>query len=163
MKPKDTDLKQVASEVSKMNPDNRTQHYMIEKEIGNNGTTRRAYKIKGLNRVIKIAVTEGAQNENYEEMQVWMKVKSTKDKNLFCPIRHKSKNFKWLIMDFAEPIRQNSGMLISEIKQSMFSRKVKKTVDKHYDVSKDNLGYHENLGTVIFDYPWGSHIEEYDL
>jgi hypothetical protein len=156
-------LQRVASEIIDMKPKDRVQHNMIEKEIGNNGTTRRAYKIKNLDKVIKIAVTEGAINENYEEMQVWMKVKSTPDRDFFCPIRHKAKSNEWLIMDFAQPIRDANGFWISEIKQEIFSRKIKKFIDQYYDISTDNLGKHKNLGTVIFDYPWGSHIQEYDL
>lgn len=84
------------------------------------------------------------------------KVKGTNDERLFAPIRDADhNNWKWLIMDYAEPMNVGESVIKSKI-QSM---KLKRAVENSYDVTIDNIGKHESYGTVVYDYPWAHELE----
>jgi hypothetical protein len=152
--------RRIADEISNMTHSERKDDDRIQ-PLNGDGSTRMAYRfLEGplKDKVIKIAMMGTARKENEDEMQTWMKVKDTPDRDLFCPIRDIDRtSHKWLIMDYAEPINVAKGVIKTKIQ----SAKLKRAVEDSYDITLDNIGNHRQHGTVIFDYPWAYNKERY--
>lgn len=155
------DGQRIAKEIGKMPPSERKEDDRIEC-LNGDGSTRMAYRfqkgpLKG--KVIKIAMMGTAREENKHKMQTWMKFKDTKDRQLFCPIRYADHNsYRWIVMDYAEPISGAAEALKSKI----HSVKLKRAAEDSYDITMDNIGKHKSHGIVIFDYPWAYDLEKYE-
>lgn len=152
--------RKIANEIAEMTHSEREKDDRVQ-SLNGNGSTRMAYRfLEGplKDKVIKIAMMGEAREENKDEMQTWMKIKDTQDRELFCPIRDVDrKSHKWLIMDYAEPINVAEGIIKTKIQ----SVKLKKAVEDSYDITLDNIGNHRRHGTVIFDYPWAYDSKKY--
>lgn len=151
---------EIADEISDMSHSERLNDERVTC-LNGDGSTRMAYRFNSgpaEGKVLKIAMLGSARGENEQEMQTWMKVKGTEHEQLFCPVRNTDrKSHKWLIMDYAD----QTGGLIGALKSKVHSVKLKSAVEDSYDITPDNLGVHEQYGTVIFDYPWAYDLEKY--
>lgn len=152
------------------NPNESLSNFSIDKntdglEFIGKGRHREVYRItsdrfgeRNRGRVLKFGVSEVGCRANQHEFETWMVVKSTDLHKHFCPIRHKSSDYTYIIMDFAETLEKFSDD-VNEFIHS-FSRDV--TIDGirlenqgGTDINYGNLGRHENLGVVLIDYPFG--------
>ena len=131
-------------------------------ELGR-GTSRKVYRINTdefgdyyNGKVIKYAKDAVYAEENRLEFQTWMSVKGTSIENCFCPIRDRSENFEFLIMDYAKPVggfgRSNHSDLKDEIRSSIMKR-------GGYDLHNGNIGVHQRYGKVMIDYPYGADFQ----
>lgn len=131
-------------------------------EIGH-GISRKVYRIntdrfgadyKG--KVIKYAMDTIHIEENKLEFQTWMCVKGTGIENCFCPIRDRSENFEFLIMDYAKPVGGFRSSKHSDLKNEIRSSIMKRG---GYDLHEGNIGVHQQYGKVLIDYPYGADFQ----
>lgn len=132
------------------------------------GTGRIAYRIKDerygseyKGKVFKIAIPTpngSARDKNKKELQTWQVVKSNKRLvRHFCPIRDVSKNYSWIVMDYANPVK--FSRIRSSKKKYQIEKVLKFLEDKDLDLHKGNIGKHPELGIVLIDYPWGAKFD----
>lgn len=137
----------------------------IDKEMGN---FRTVYKIlsdkfgeqyKG--KVLKKGPSNRSISVNRAEFHTWMAVKGTKLDQYFCPIRHKSDSFEFLIMDYADIDKTTSDDILQFKKDIESTIKMNnKAIDclPGLDIDFDNVGFHEDRGLVLIDYSWGANF-----
>lgn len=110
-------------------------------------------------KVIKFgSSSRDARNANKKELEAWMALE--KDASLrehFCPVRDRGKDFKWIIMDYARPVKSLIDRMKSRKKQKMIKERIE-GVEEYMDLKHENLGYHEDRGVVFIDYPWGGNF-----
>lgn len=109
-------------------------------------------------KVVKYAQRKETIEDNRKEFSTWMNVKGTKIGNDFCPIRDRSENFEFLVMDYARPISRVRGVETDEMTVRM-EREIKLKGETVHDLYDGNFGYHDERGLVVIDYPWGGNFE----
>jgi hypothetical protein len=130
------------------------------------GFDRTSYRIKTekygeayRGKVIKIGSRgKNARTANRKEFETWMALENDKGlKKHFCPIRDRGENFRWIIMDYARPIKSLFSRLKSRKKQKLVKKRLE-DVEENLDLKHENLGYHSERGIVFIDYPWGGNF-----
>ena len=128
------------------------------------GLNRQVYRIntnkfgeqyKG--KVVKYARQQEMLEDNRKEFSTWMAVKGTTLEQNFCPIRDRSKNFEFLIMDYARPASTIKRIQVEDMQQRLEDNF--QLQDNIHDLYDANFGYHDTHGLVVIDYPWGGDFE----
>lgn len=132
---------------------------------GNHGVYRDVYRIQTdkfgndyRGKVVKIAKRERAIEANRSEFQTWMSVSGTDLDKLFCPIRDRSENFEFIIMDCVDTSsvdRSDVDEIKEEIRDNLEVGKVPVGTQNSMDIHLRNIGLHSEKGLVMIDYPWG--------
>lgn len=146
----------IAGELERVINSVRNEHLT---KIGS-GLNRNVYRIntdkfgdqyKG--KVVKYAQRKSTIQDNRREFQTWMSVKGTRLEEKFCPIRDRSQNFEFLIMDYARPDSTYKRGGIEDTQEKIENEF--KLGDGIHDLHDANFGYHDKYGLVVIDYPWG--------
>jgi len=134
-------------------------------ELGS-GLSRSVYRIntnrfgsmyKG--KVVKYAKASSHIKDNKREFQTWMAVEGTSLEKDFCPIRDRSENYEFILMDYARPMnsfrRSDYSDLRDEINEKM-------EMEEIFDFHDGNVGHHKAFGLVMIDYPFGGRFKKQD-
>lgn len=108
-------------------------------------------------KVVKYAKNKSNIEDNRREFSTWMVVKGTELERDFCPIRDRSENFEYLVMDYAR-----SASTIRRVDIEDMENRLKEEFSLHdriHDLYDGNFGYHKDYGLVVIDYPWGGNFE----
>jgi hypothetical protein len=130
------------------------------------GFFRKAYRIQtnsfgeeNRGRVVKVALRKEKVRANSAEFQTWMSVSGTPMEQYFSPIRNRSENFEFIIMDYADPSKatlENAKKLRNKLSDKIDSDDVPLKRQSSLDISPRNTGLHKQKGCVMIDYPWGA-------
>lgn len=152
------------------NPNGSSSSFSIDEdtdglEFLEKGRHREAYRItsdrfgkRNRGRVLKFGVSEVGCRANQHEFETWMVVKSTNLRKYFCPIRNKSSDYSYIIMDFAETLEKFSddvNEFIHGFSSDVTIDGIRLNNQGGTDINHSNLGRHEDLGVVLIDYPFG--------
>lgn len=108
-------------------------------------------------KVVKYASKKSSLEDNRKEFSTWMSVKGTPLEHQFCPIRDRSRNFEFLVMDYARVASSVSRSDINDMQEKMEENfSLEGTIHDLYD---GNFGYHDQYGLVVIDYPWGGNYQ----
>lgn len=150
----------------------------IEEIEDGRGVTRKAYEIQdgsGIDmvgfehgNVVKVALDKQGAKANEREFQAWQVVKQKpKLKKYFCPLIHHGCNFKYVVMEYAEPFKNKRDLNIidrfeREIRRNVDNEKIDTPVSQGLDIYKDNVGRYEGR-VVLIDYPYGGKFLKQDV
>lgn len=134
------------------------------------GMMRKAYEVRdgkdidlvGFNdgNVIKVALNQDGVKANRKEFQAWQVVKQEPElRKHFCPLIHHGCNFKYVIMEYAQPFKDKQNIQVLEkfkhkIKRNIDDNNVETPVSQGLDIYKENVGKY-NGRIVLIDYPYG--------
>ena len=126
----------------------------LDREVYRINTTAFGEAYQG--KMVKYAARPTAIDKNESEFQTWMAVNGTRAEQYFAPIRDRSKEFEFLIMDYAEPVGAYGSV---DGFEEMIQEAVLLEDSSKYDIYAGNVGRHPSKGQVVIDYPWGGAIE----
>lgn len=127
----------------------------LRRDVYRINTNRFGSMYKG--KVVKYANDSKNIKDNEREFQTWMAVKGTSLEENFCPVRDRSKNYEFIIMDYARPIESFVRSDYSDFKDKITSEMAMETI---FDFHGGNVGYHKEFGLVMVDYPFGGKFEK---
>lgn len=118
-----------------------------------------------MGQVVKIARGDRGRSANAYEFSTWMTVKGTANERYFCPIRHRSQNLEFIVMDYAEPCvdvvsdtYELSDEMHDVITEVFDVGDVPLDEQGCLDIVPRNIGIHDTKGSVLIDYSWGGDI-----
>lgn len=131
------------------------------------GHSRDVYRIttdrfgpENYGRVLKVSKDPDKSRFNMYEFQTWQAVKSNNRlRQFFCPIRSKSPDFRYIIMDFADP---DNASATAEFEQNLRNKIAIQDLPQGQldeEIINSNVGYHRDYGSVMIDYPWGGKMK----
>lgn len=133
---------------------------------GDNGHFRKVYRIQtkafgkdNMGKVVKVARQQKALRANSAEFQIWMTVSGTNLEQYFCPIRSRSEDYEFIVMDYAKPNNityEEKKEFGDELTSKAPGLSVPVEEQKGLDITPRNIGIHDDYGRVMIDYPWGA-------
>lgn len=126
----------------------------LRRDVYRINTDRFGEQYKG--KVVKYAQRKSTIKDNRKEFSTWMSVKGTPLEQNFCPIRDRSQNFEFLIMDYARPASTIRRIKVDDMQEELEDNfGLENAIHDLYDA---NFGYHNQHGLVVIDYPWGGNF-----
>lgn len=113
--------------------------------------------------IVKIANSRRGVRANRSEAQTWQSVRSTANRDLFCPITFVGPNHKYIIMKEAKNVGRLKTNIIEQLEKQIKSSlhldsssyEIKHPFRQSgWDIKKSNVGTYRN-NPVLVDYPYG--------
>lgn len=144
----------------------------------NAGKHREVYRIQTNNfdtsamsyngKVVKWEKDRTTKDINAYEHRTYMSIKGTSYEDLFCPIRLSSNDHEFIVMDYADPEKSNSehaDKILEQLSSSdifkfeIGTENTPRHPQERPDINGYNVGYHQNQGHVLLDYPYGGKFQ----